>query len=103
MTAPDGVGMPALEGGSVSSATVPGGASSRRPLAIVLGVIGVLVVIVGVVLMFATGLPHFLVAGSHVHGPNGHHYYRGAAAVVVGLILVAAAWFVNRSKATATS
>jgi hypothetical protein len=86
----------------VSSATLPGGASGRRPLAIVLGIIGILAIIVGVVFMVATGLPHFMTAGSHVHSTAGHHIFRGAVALVVGVILVAAAWLVNRSK-TATS
>ena len=85
----------------MSSATVPGGASGRRPLAIVLAVIGVLAVILGVVFMVVTGLPHFMVAGSHVHSTNGHHLTRGATALVVGVLLLAAAWWVNRSKATA--
>lgn len=85
----------------MSSATVPGGASGRRPLAIVLAVIGVLAVILGVVFMVVTGLPHFMVAGSHVHSASGHHLTRGATALVVGVLLLAAAWWVNRSKATA--
>jgi hypothetical protein len=85
----------------VSSATVPGGASGRRPLAIVLGIIGVLGVIIGIVYMVATGLPHFMVAGSHVHGSSGHHLARGGVALVVGLVLLAAAWRVGKSKAAA--
>jgi hypothetical protein len=83
----------------MSSATVPGGASTRRPLAILLAVIGVLAVILGVVFMVATGLPHFMVAGSHVHSSSGHHLARGGVALVVGLLLLVGAWWVNRSKA----
>jgi hypothetical protein len=87
----------------VSSATVPGGTSAKRPLAIVLGVIGVLAVILGVLFMAVTGLPHFLIAGSHVHGSSGHHIFRGLVAIVVGLILVGGAWWVSKPKTTAAA
>ncbi|HUZ23471.1 MAG TPA: hypothetical protein VMV07_06875 [Streptosporangiaceae bacterium] len=83
----------------MSSATVPGGASGRRPLAIVLAVVGILAVIIGVMFMVVTGLPHFMVAGSHVHSSSGHHLARGATALVVGVLLLGGAWWVNKSKA----
>jgi hypothetical protein len=82
----------------VSSASLPGGASAKRPLVIVLGVLGVLAVILGIVFMVATGLPHFLTAGSHVKAANGHHLIRGTVAIVVGVVLVGAAWWFSRSK-----
>jgi hypothetical protein len=65
---------------------------------IVLGVLGVLAVILGIVFMVATGLPHFLTAGSHVKAANGHHLIRGTVAIVVGVVLVGAAWWFSRSK-----
>ena len=82
----------------MSSASLPGGASAKRPLVIVLGVLGVLAVILGIVFMVATGLPHFLTAGSHVKASNGHHLIRGTVAIVVGVVLVGAAWWFSRSK-----
>jgi hypothetical protein len=82
----------------VSSASLPGGASAKRPLVIVLGVLGVLAVILGIVFMVATGLPHFLTAGSHVKAASGHHLIRGTVAIVVGIVLVGAAWWFSRSK-----
>ncbi|HEX3491583.1 MAG TPA: hypothetical protein VHU92_19720 [Streptosporangiaceae bacterium] len=82
----------------MSSASLPGGASAKRPLVIVLGVLGVLAVILGIVFMVATGLPHFLTAGSHVKAANGHHLIRGTVAIVVGVVLVGAAWWFSRSK-----
>lgn len=94
--------MPENQGGSVSSASLPGGASAKRPLVIVLGVLGVLAVILGIVFMVATGLPHFLTAGSHVHSASGHHVIRGAVAIVVGVVLVGAAWWFSRSKSSAS-
>jgi hypothetical protein len=82
----------------VSSASLPGGASAKRPLAIVLGIIGVLAVIVGIIFMVATGLPHFLTAGSHVHSSSGHHIYRGIVAIVVGVVLLGGAWWAAKPK-----
>jgi hypothetical protein len=86
----------------VSSASLPGGSSAKRPLAIVLGVIGVLAVVLGIVFMVATGLPGFLTAGSHVKSASGHHIIRGAVALVVGVVLVGAAWWVSRTKKEAS-
>jgi uncharacterized membrane protein len=86
----------------VSSASLPGGASARRPLAIVLGILGILAVALGIVFMVATGLPHFLVAGSHVKSSSGHHVIRGAVALVVGVVLVGGAWWFSRSKKSAS-
>ena len=87
----------------MSSASLPGGASAKRPLVIVLGVLGVLAVVLGIVFMAVTNLPHFLTAGSHVHSASGHHIIRGAVALVVGVVLVGAAWWFSRSKKTVAS
>jgi protein-S-isoprenylcysteine O-methyltransferase Ste14 len=94
--------MSAYQGGSVSSASLPGGNSAKRPLAIVLGIIGVLAIVLGIVFMVATGLPGFLTAGSHVKSSSGHHIIRGAVALVVGVVLVGAAWWVSRTKKEAS-
>jgi len=87
----------------VSSASVSGGSSSgNRTLVIVLAVIGVIAVIVAV-LYFAGGssLPSFMTAGSHVK-KEGSHVARGAVSLVVGIALLAGAWFTARkSKAAA--
>jgi hypothetical protein len=82
----------------VSSASVSGGTSAgKRPLVVILAVIGVVAIIIGV-LYFVGGsaLPHFMTAGSHVK--KGGHNFRGAAAVVVGLVLLAGAWWTNKRK-----
>jgi membrane-bound ClpP family serine protease len=87
----------------VSSASASGGASSgRRPITIVIAVIGVIAVIVGLMYLFAgNSLPSFMVTGSHVH--KGNHLIRGLVALVVGLVLVFAAWRAGRSKSGAAS
>jgi len=52
--------------------------------------------------MVATGLPGFRTAGSHVKSASGHHIIRGAVALVVGVVLVGAAWWVSRTKKEAS-
>jgi hypothetical protein len=78
----------------VSSGSVSGGAGSKRPLAIALAVIGVIAIIVGI-LWFAGATPSFLNIGSHVKG-HGHHVYRGAVGVVVGIAALFGAWRLSR-------
>ena len=82
----------------MSSASVSSGAStSRKPLVIILAVIGIVAIILGILyLIGGSALPHFLVSGSHVKGSGGGHVYRGTAAVVVALVLGGAAWFTRR-------
>jgi len=78
----------------VSSQSVSGG--SKRSLAIVLAIIAVIALILGI-LWFAGAAPSFLDSGSHVKN-GGNHLYRGAAAVVVAVVLGAGAWFSTRKK-----
>jgi hypothetical protein len=78
----------------VSSQTVSGG--SKRSLTIILAIVAVIAIILGI-LWFAGAAPSFLNSGSHVKGTSGGHLYRGAAAVIVGLVLGGAAWF-SRKK-----
>jgi threonine/homoserine/homoserine lactone efflux protein len=82
----------------VSTASVSGGASSsKKPLIIVLTVIGVVAIIVGILYMVAgSSLPGFLTSGSHVH--KGNHLARGGVALVVGIAAFIGAWFSTKSK-----
>lgn len=81
----------------MSTASVSGGATSKRPLVIVLAVIGILAIIVGILYMVAgNSLPSFLTAGSHVH--KGNHLARGGVALVVGLADLIGSWFSTKSK-----
>jgi len=77
----------------VSSASVTG--AGRKPLVIVLAVIGVLAIVLGI-LYFVDGsaLPGFLTAGSHVK--KGNHNARGAVSAVVGVAALAGAWIMNK-------
>jgi threonine/homoserine/homoserine lactone efflux protein len=84
----------------VSSASVSSGTStSRKPLVIILAVIGVLALIVGILYMVAgTSLPSFLTAGSHVH--KGNHLARGGVALVLGVACLIGAWFSSKTKSS---
>ena len=82
----------------MSTASVSGGAStSKKPLVIILAVIGVVAIIVGILYMVAgNSMPSFLTAGSHVH--KGDHLARGGVALVVGLACLIGSWFSTKSK-----
>lgn len=83
----------------MSSASATGGASagSKKPLIIILAVIGVLALILGILYMVAgNSLPSFLTSGSHVK--SGNHLYRGAVCLVVGVVALIGAWLSGRSS-----
>jgi hypothetical protein len=68
---------------------------SKRSLTVILAIIAIICIIVAI-LWFSGAAPSFMNSGSHVKG-SGNHVYRGAAALVVGLVLGGAAWF-SRKK-----
>lgn len=84
----------------MSSASVSTGASTgRKPLVIILAVIGIVAVIVGVLyLIGGSAVPHFLIAGSHVK--KGHHIARGGVALVVGIAALIGSWFATKSRSS---
>jgi uncharacterized membrane protein HdeD (DUF308 family) len=84
----------------VSSASVSSGASaSKKPLMIILAVIGVLAIILGILYFVdGSGLPGFLTAGSHVK--KGNHLARGAVALVVGVVALIGSWFATKSRSS---
>jgi hypothetical protein len=74
-----------------------GSAAARKPLVVILAVIGIAAIIVGVLYMVAgSSLPSFMVAGSHVH--KGGHFIRGAVSLVVGAGALAGAWLTSKKK-----
>lgn len=69
--------------------------SGTSALAIVLAILGVLAIIVGVLYVAGTlNSVHFLVGKTH----HGHHQARAAVSFVVGVILLALAWFTGRRR-----
>jgi hypothetical protein len=66
----------------VSSDTQPGTKSTnKRPIALVLAVVGVIALVVGAIYM-----------------STGHHNLRGGTGLAVGVILLVSAWWVGRRK-----
>ena len=84
----------------MSSASVSSGAStSRKPLVIILAVIGIVAIILGILYFIGgSAVPHFLVAGSHVK--KGSHLARGGVALVVGIAALVGSWFATKSKSS---
>lgn len=84
-----------MSGTSVSDGT----STSKKPLVIILVVIGVLAIIVGILYLVAgSSLPSFLTAGSHVH--KGNHLARGGVALVIGVACLIGAWFSSKTKSS---
>jgi uncharacterized membrane protein YidH (DUF202 family) len=76
-----------------------GTSTSRKPLVIILAVIGIVAIIVGILyLIGGSAIPHFLIAGSHVK--KGHHLARGGVALVVGIAFLIGSWFATKSKSS---
>jgi uncharacterized membrane protein YidH (DUF202 family) len=77
----------------VHSAGTSGGSAGRRPLAVILTIIGVLAIIAGILyLVGAANSLHFMVGSVH----KGHHLVRAAVSSVVGIVLLIGAWFAAR-------
>jgi hypothetical protein len=83
----------------VSSVSNAGGQPSKRPIALVLAVIGVLGIILGIVYLAvpAGNLPSIF---GHTTPANGHHVVRMSVAFVIGVACLVAAWFVNKGSKT---
>jgi hypothetical protein len=78
----------------VSSASTPGGSSSRGPLVIILAVIGVVGIIAGILyLSGAANSIHFMVGSVH----KGHHLVRAIVSLVVGVAFLIGA-FIARAR-----
>jgi len=79
----------------VSSVSNAGGQPSRRPIALVLAIIGVLGIILGIVYLAvpAGNLPSIF---GHTTPANGHHQVRMIVSFVVGVACLAGAYFVNK-------
>ena len=79
----------------MSSVSDQGAQPSKRPIALVLAIIGALFVILGIVYLAvpAGNLPSIL---GHTTPANGHHVVRMAVSFVIGVACLAGAWFVSR-------
>jgi hypothetical protein len=86
----------------MSSVNAAGAPSGKRITALALAVIGALFLILGVIYLAipAKSLPAIL---GQINGSNGHHALRMAASFAAGVILLGAAWLVNRRGGTASA
>ncbi len=80
----------------MSTASAASG-NARKPVVLVLAIIGALAIIVGILWMLGVA-PGFLNVGSHVKASSGHHLYRGAVAIIVGLALGVFAFIQSRKS-----
>lgn len=91
----------------MSPETAAGGRSSVRMIAVVILVIIAILAIIAGIMYFAEparSLPSFLGTITHPASRAGDHRpARGAVALVVGVICLAAAWFVSRSGSSSHS
>ena len=81
----------------MSSVSNAGGQPSKRPIALVLAIIGVLGIILGIVYLAvpAGNLPSIF---GHTTPANGHHSVRMAVSFVIGVACLVGAYFVNKSS-----
>lgn len=80
----------------MTSVVASGASPVRRVIVVILAVLGVLGIVAGI--LYAAGVAnhlHFLVGSTH----KGHHQLRLAISFVLGVVLLASAWFVNRGAA----
>jgi hypothetical protein len=80
----------------VSSASV--GAGSRRPLVIVLAIIGVVFIILAVLFFAGVNMGPLDTIGHSGKVQHGHHALRGSASAVVGILAFVGAWIASRRR-----
>ena len=80
----------------MSSETVSGGAGSKRPLVIVLAIIGVVFIVLAILFFAGVGLGPLNSVGHSGKVNHGSHGIRGSVSAVIGVVALAGAWFANR-------
>jgi hypothetical protein len=80
----------------VSSASVSGGASSRRPLVIALAIIGVVFIVLAILFFAGVNMGFLDSVGHSGKVNNGSHGVRGSVSAVIGVLAFVGAWIANR-------
>ncbi|HEX7996222.1 MAG TPA: hypothetical protein VF506_20065 [Streptosporangiaceae bacterium] len=80
----------------MSSETVSGGAGAKRPLVLVLAIIGVVFVVLAILFFAGVGLGPLNSIGHSGKVNHGSHGIRGSISAVIGVVALAGAWFANR-------
>jgi hypothetical protein len=79
----------------MNAAVTSNGSNARRLMVLILAILGILAIIAGVLYLAGSANSlHFMVGSTH----KGHHGVRAAVSFVIGLALLAAAWFTNRAS-----
>jgi hypothetical protein len=78
----------------MNAAITSNGSNARRVMVLVLAILGILGIIAGILYIAGSANSlHFMVGSTH----KGHHAVRAAVSFVIGIALLAAAWFTNRA------
>ena len=80
----------------MSSETVSGGAGLKRPLVMVLAIIGVVFIVLAILFFAGVGLGPLNSIGHSGKVNHGSHGIRGSVSAVIGVVALAGAWFANR-------
>lgn len=80
----------------MSSETVSGGAGSKRPVVLVLAIIGVVFIVLAILFFAGVGLGPLNSIGHSGKVNHGSHGIRGSVSAVIGVLALAGAWFANR-------
>jgi hypothetical protein len=80
----------------VSSANV--GAGSRRPLVIVLAIVGVVFILLAVLFFAGVNMGPLDTIGHSGKANHGSHGIRGSASAVVGILAFVGAWIASRKR-----
>jgi hypothetical protein len=79
----------------MNAAMASNGSSAKRLMVLILVLLGILAIVAGILyLAGSANSMHFMVGSTH----KGHHQVRAVVAFVIGLALLAAAWFTNRAS-----
>ncbi len=80
----------------VSSQTVSRGTGSRRPVAIVLAVVGVVFIVLAVLFFAGVGLGPLDSIGHSGKANHGSHGVRGSICAVIGVLAFVGAWISSK-------
>jgi hypothetical protein len=80
----------------VSSASVSGSASSRRPLVIALAIVGAVFVILAILFFAGVSMGPLNSIGHSGKVNHGSHGVRGSVSAVIGVLAFVGAWIANR-------
>ena len=80
----------------MSSQTVSGGTGSRRPVAIVLAVVGVVFIVLAILFFAGVGMGPLDSIGHSGKTNHGSHGVRGSICAVIGVLAFIGAWISSK-------